>query len=472
MSYLFYDLETSGLSRAFDQIFQFAAIRTDDDFNQIGEPIELFCKLRPDVIPGPHAIKVNQIDLRKLEDTGLCEFEFAREVDLVLRGEGNQCIVGYNSTSFDDEHIRFLFYRNLLSPYDWSWRDGNSCLDLYDVMCLGYSFGRLNGIRVNESAGKDSLKLENLAMFNGFEQEQAHDAVSDVKALIQLARKLRSESPKLLTYALGLRDKRKVRKIIRDGRLFFNSSSFNGYPNRFLSVNKYVIDHPTNGNSVIAWNLRHDPGLIFKMSADVVRNQMFAKKEDREIEIGFVEFKTNKRPMVTRKFEGAESMLPDYESCLGNLATFNAIKEKLATLATEVFSSEKPAKELDADLYAGDFFKAVEKDKRALNEFPSKLDPNVFTTTRFKRLAKRILARNFPDRLTETQIDRFIDWRDNDRLGENPPKGCLSWTGFKEQLEEVQSDPELTENQSNSLRVLVDFLTERFPDRLRSNGNY
>lgn len=32
---LFYDLETSGINNSFDQVLQFAAIRTDLDFNEI-----------------------------------------------------------------------------------------------------------------------------------------------------------------------------------------------------------------------------------------------------------------------------------------------------------------------------------------------------------------------------------------------------------------------------------------------------
>lgn len=31
-THLFYDLETSGLSKSFDQILQFATVRTDTDF--------------------------------------------------------------------------------------------------------------------------------------------------------------------------------------------------------------------------------------------------------------------------------------------------------------------------------------------------------------------------------------------------------------------------------------------------------
>ena len=35
MAFIFYDTETTGLQTAFDQILQFAAIKTDDDLNEL-----------------------------------------------------------------------------------------------------------------------------------------------------------------------------------------------------------------------------------------------------------------------------------------------------------------------------------------------------------------------------------------------------------------------------------------------------
>ena len=43
-TYLFYDIESTGLCKAFDQVLQFAAIRTDTDLNEI-ERHEFLIKL-------------------------------------------------------------------------------------------------------------------------------------------------------------------------------------------------------------------------------------------------------------------------------------------------------------------------------------------------------------------------------------------------------------------------------------------
>lgn len=44
MSFIFYDTETTGLDTTFDQILQFAAILTDDEFDEL-ERFETRCQL-------------------------------------------------------------------------------------------------------------------------------------------------------------------------------------------------------------------------------------------------------------------------------------------------------------------------------------------------------------------------------------------------------------------------------------------
>ena len=56
MPYVFYDTETTGTETAFDQILQFAAIKTDDDFNEL-DRINVRCRLLPHIIPAPGALR-------------------------------------------------------------------------------------------------------------------------------------------------------------------------------------------------------------------------------------------------------------------------------------------------------------------------------------------------------------------------------------------------------------------------------
>jgi exodeoxyribonuclease-1 len=468
MDYLFYDLETSGLSKEFDQIFQFAAIRTDSELNVIGEPIELFCKLRPDLLPSPHAIRVNQVDVRELNAKGLREFEFAKRVEETLLGNGNQCIVGYNSSSFDDELIRYLLYRNLLPPYDWTWRAGNSCLDLYSVVCLAYSFNRMDKLKVNDGLGADSLKLENLAKYNELIHEQSHDAVSDVRATIQLARLIRETSPKLFDHALGLRDRDKVRKIVSGEGIFCHSCSTNGYEKRFLSLHRNICDHPTITNSVIAWNLSCEPASVLNLSADEIRDRKYAKGGDRTINIGFEEFKTNKRPMVVPYWAEVASIATDYELCTSNLRLVCADLSRLADLAKAVFTSEIPTRELDADLYVG-FFEDADVDQNQLRICridPSMFDHMKFQTQRFKRQLRRLKARNFPEALSPADRDASEEWLQT-KLNTRETDRWLCWDAFKEELQEAFEFEGLTERQAHCLTTLRECIAERDGQRVQ-----
>ena len=62
--YLFYDIETTGINPCFDQIVQFAAIKTDTELNEV-DRFEIELKLMRDVVPSPYASSTHQLALNK-----------------------------------------------------------------------------------------------------------------------------------------------------------------------------------------------------------------------------------------------------------------------------------------------------------------------------------------------------------------------------------------------------------------------
>jgi exodeoxyribonuclease-1 len=60
-TFLFHDYETFGTSPSLDRPAQFAAIRTDADFNIIGEPEVFYCKPADDYLPQPEAVLITGI---------------------------------------------------------------------------------------------------------------------------------------------------------------------------------------------------------------------------------------------------------------------------------------------------------------------------------------------------------------------------------------------------------------------------
>jgi Exonuclease I len=157
-TYLFYDIETSGLNKCFDQVLQFAAIRTDLNLQELGR-YEFFIKLNPDVIPTPTAVLVHQLTLDQMQ-SGLVEYEAIKAIHRLFNTPGT-ISVGYNSLGFDDEFLRFSFYRNLLTPYTHQYANDCGRLDIYPLVVMYYLF-KPEVVAWPTINGAISLKLEHL----------------------------------------------------------------------------------------------------------------------------------------------------------------------------------------------------------------------------------------------------------------------------------------------------------------------
>lgn len=184
-TFLFYDIETTGLNRAFDQVLQFAAIRTDRRLNEINRH-DIKVRLRPDVVPSPAAILTNRISISAFS-SGLCEYEATVQIHRLMN-QDNTISLGYNSLGFDDEFLRFAFHRNLLPPYTHQYKNGCGRMDLFPMTIIYWLYKR-EVLTWPEIDGKPSLKLEHLGSANHLAAGQAHDALVDVETTLELARR-------------------------------------------------------------------------------------------------------------------------------------------------------------------------------------------------------------------------------------------------------------------------------------------
>ena len=185
-SYLFYDIETTGLNPCFDQVLQFAAIRTDLSFNEI-ERFETMIALNSDVTPHPDAMKTHGLSLATIAK-GKNEFEAMQKIHRLVNTPGTISL-GYNTLGFDDEFLRFSFYRNLLPPYTHQFANGCGRMDIYPMTMLYYLF-KPHVIEWPAIADRPSLKLENINAANHFVNGQSHQAMVDVEITLALAKAL------------------------------------------------------------------------------------------------------------------------------------------------------------------------------------------------------------------------------------------------------------------------------------------
>lgn len=179
-TYLFYDIETTGLNKCFDQIIQFAGIRTDDNLNEI-ERYEYYIRPNKDIIPSPHAFITHRIPWSRLQQ-GISEYEALKKIHAHFNQPGTISL-GYNTLAFDDEFLRFAFYRNLLPPYTHQYANRCQRMDVYPMTLACHLYK--NDLLQWPTA---SLKLDHINQANQFVSGQAHNAMIDVLATLELAR--------------------------------------------------------------------------------------------------------------------------------------------------------------------------------------------------------------------------------------------------------------------------------------------
>lgn len=277
-SLFWYDFETTGINPRCDRPLQVAGIRTDEHLNEIGEPLNLYCQLSPDILPHPQACLVTGIGPQVLAEKGLPEAEFIARLHAEMAVPGT-CTAGYNSLRFDDEVTRYSLYRNFHDPYGREWQGGNSRWDLIDLLRCAYAL-RPEGIEWPQVDGRVSLRLELLTQANDLEHGQAHDALSDVRATIALARLVRERQPRLYDFIYKLRSKHEVQKQIRLLEpLVHVSGRFSG-ERRYLSVVLPLAWHPTNRNALIVCDLLADPAPLLELDGEALRQRLYTRRDE------------------------------------------------------------------------------------------------------------------------------------------------------------------------------------------------
>lgn len=207
MNFAFFDLETTGISPAFDHPLQFAAILTDGDFNEI-ERVDMRCRLAPHVIPSPQALAVTGLSPDQLIDPALPGlFEFTQSLTELVSRWSPAIWTGFNSIRFDEEMLRQAFYQNLQAEVFATQFNGNT---RFDIMTAVFGVWHRHRDLLDwpvEETGKVRFKLDRLAPLNGFEGHNAHDALGDVEATIHIAQLIARRDPRLWTELLANRDK-------------------------------------------------------------------------------------------------------------------------------------------------------------------------------------------------------------------------------------------------------------------------
>jgi len=431
-TFFFYDLETSGLNPRHDRIMQFAGQRTDLALNPIGEPYNILVKLNDDTLPSPDALMVTGITPQQTQADGLTEAEFAKLLMDEVFTEGT-ISVGFNNIRFDDEFIRTLFWRTFTDPYEWSWRDGRGRWDMLDVVRMTRAL-RPDGIKWPEVDGKEVNKLELITKENGIDHFKAHDALSDVEALIAVTKLIKEKQPQLYAHLFAMKDKKKVAELVNldDKRPFvYVSGQYDAAYHKATVA--FPLTSGRNGN-VVVYDLRYDPTPLLSLSAKELAKSMFASWEERQkddfVKLPVKEMQLNRAPAVAPL--GVLEREGGWERIGLDMETIE--KHRKLLLSTPAFAENirslyegRPefAKESDpeAQLYDGfvpDTDKLrIDKVRNADVNALADLHPE-FVDERLTELLLHYKARNYPQSLAEDEVGAWEAWR-ADRIKKQLP---------------------------------------------------
>jgi exodeoxyribonuclease I len=473
LSFFWHDYETFGRVPRRDRPAQFAGVRTDADLQEIDAPVELFCKPAPDYLPDPEACLLTGITPQACLRNGVAESVFADAIVQQL-GRSGTIGVGYNSIRFDDEVTRHLFWRNLIDPYAREWQNQCGRWDILDVVRTAWAL-RPEGITwPQHDDGKPSFKLEHLSAANGLLHSAAHDALSDVRATIGLARLLKNNQPKLWDFCLRLRKKEAVLDEIGVGRPFLHISGMYGTERGGLAMVWPLAPHPTNKNEIIVWDLSAPPEELFGLSQQAIQQRMFLTKEAaQELGLSRLPIKTihiNKSPIVMGNLNILSDALAEKWSlskaqCLHHAELLQAQGHTLAGVWGEVF--QRPASssllDVDEDLYGGfissDDRRTLERARSMGFEKLQDAHPS-FSDARLSELLFRYRARNAPHTLNAVEQ---AQWQTHcaQRLHQGLP-GYLKLETYQAQIDTLSESAD--ERGEQILGELMDYATEIAPE--------
>jgi len=449
-SFYWHDYETWGPDPRRDRPAQFAGLRTDEDLNPVGEPLVLFCRPTPDLLPDPDACLITGIMPQRAEREGLIEAEFTDAIQRELAWPGT-CGVGYNSIRFDDEVTRNLLYRNFFDPYAREWQNGNSRWDLIDALRLAHAL-RPEGIEWPRRAdGVVSFRLEHLTAANGIEHTGAHDALADVRATIDLARMLKARQPRLFDYTLALRSKHRAAELLDQGSPLLHISA--RYPAELGCIAPVlpVVRHPVNRNGIICFDLRQSPDPLLELDPEALHRRLFSRAEALPEGVARIPLKTvhiNRcpilAPMKTLTAEAAERWRIDtatVERHARNLQATPGLADKIRQVHT--MATFEPETDPDLMLYAGGFF--PDADRREMARLRG-LGPEALATQRFvfedPRLPEMLLryrARNWPHTLTPKERKAWEAYRVQHLIGPGS-SGSITLDTYRKRLTELRTE--------------------------------
>ena len=416
--FVFYDVETTGISRCFDQILQIACIRTDGDFNIVDpecDILNLRCRRLPWITPSPGAMLVTGVTHDQLERAPLSHYEMMCAVNAAYENWSPATFIGYNSLRFDEELLRHGLFSSLYPAYLTSQR-GCGRADVYRMLQVVTALAP-GVIALPEINGRPSMKLGNVLRANGivFSEDEAHDALADVRGTIALLKLMRQRCPIIVEHMLGMASRDGAATFLDQNPIIRHVTHFG---TAHLAMVKPMAANPDNRNEVAIFDLGFDTAPYLNMSVDELANAL------RSLPRVISSIRLNAQPAIlTREALLDETVernpedIDDYtiEARAISISLAQHFRDNVAEAMQLLQRRYIPGPYIEEQLYSGGFPSFA--DKRLASRFHRITDwrqrlalVNEFDDARLRTHALRLVYAEAPRALPSPALDELHDW--------------------------------------------------------------
>ncbi|MDX3807607.1 exonuclease domain-containing protein [Bosea thiooxidans] len=442
MAMIFLDFESTGLEPAVNVPTQAAFIRTDDDL-VIQDEVVLCGRVPQHIVPAPDSMLVTSLTPEQLEAPRLSYLELATSIARLLASWAPATVVGFNSLKYDEELLRNVFHQALLPPYATSGKGFRRA----DILSMLRTLAQIrpSAIKIPVVDGKPVYRLGDVCRFNGIGlgEDEAHDALNDVRATLALFKLMRSRAPDLIEALMENAHKSgAIRRLSAGG--IVGLADFG----RIVPVT--ALMPAPNGASWAVADLSIDPSIYLGLSAPDLIGLMGAKGE-RPIRT----VKANAQPMLlpwtpevgmaaTCRWE-SEAV---YNDRLRQIHADDAFWRNLTAALANRFGDRQPSPWPEQRLYDG--FPSKEDVGRAARWH--ELDWSVryafgerhIQDDRLRAFSRRLVFENAPETMTPEQWQEGREWLQH-RLTTTDPVPWLTLPGAINRCAELRretADPE------------------------------
>jgi len=410
MSYVFYDLETSGLEKPFDQIFQFGAIYTDENLNVI-DSIDVRCNRLSEVVPSPKALIVTRVSPNDIISQSLSHYEMMCLVSSWITERSPATFIGHNSIDFDEKFLRYALYKSLHGPYLTS-SFGSMRSDTM-LMCHAAFHHDPENLKLAYQNEKMTFRLGPIARANGIEfpEEIAHDAMADIQATLNLAKHLRDNAPNVWRVMKSNSSAEGVMALLAESDYCFLSAVYFGRPYSYVVCKASASVE--NDKEIALFDLSNDPDKFLEMETYELVSALSSKAKPFRI------VKANNSPILFPKdlpssyVKGGLLSAEVYEQRAKKVIENVEFHQRLAEAIPQRYSAGDPAEHVEDRLYEG-FFQ--EDDYLKMEVFHSSLWEDKagvvesFLDPRLREIGNRIICEEAPEHANPKVLDNYRKW--------------------------------------------------------------